>query len=138
MNWTVDRYVDRDSLLYDAGVGAAVTLLLTLSPLPFTPLAGGAVASYRRRCGWLAGAGAGLLSGIVVSIPLLVLFVPIFAIVTWLGFGIQPESPAFELYVGLVFAIFFAYTVGLSLLGGIGGVYAHRYTDWNLDPGRFF
>ncbi|MFC7195642.1 hypothetical protein ACFQL4_15095 [Halosimplex aquaticum] len=45
--------------------------------------------------------------------------------------------PAYGLFLGLVAALFLAYTVGLSAVGGAVGVWARRHTDWNLDPGRW-
>ena len=122
-------------LVRDAGWGAAVTVVLSV--LPFSPVVGGAVASYRRKSGYAAGLGVGLLSGIVAALPLLVLFVPTLLFVGWLGYGIPPSSPAYDLFLAIVFGLFGLYTVGLSGLGGLGGVWARIHTDWDLDPARW-
>lgn len=123
------------SLLRDAGWGAAVTVVLSV--LPFSPVVGGAVATHRGDGGYVAGVGVGSLSGFIAAIPLLALFVPALVIAGLLGFGISPSDPVYDLFLVIVFGLFGVYTVGLSALGGIGGVWARDNTDWNLDPARF-
>jgi len=127
--------MDRDGWPYHAAVGAAVTVVAAV--IPFSPLVGGAVASYRAESGWIGGLGVGTVAGAFAGLPLLVLFVPALAIAVWLGFGIQPGAPGFELFLAIAFGLFVAYTVGLSAVGGVGGVWVRRSTRWNLDPGRF-
>lgn len=122
-------------LLRDAGWGAAVTVVLSI--VPFSPVVGGVVASHQRDSGYGAGVGVGILSGILAAIPLLALFVPAIAIVSVLGYGIAPSSPAYGLFLALVFGLFGLYTVGLSALGGAGGVWARRHREWDLDPSRW-
>jgi hypothetical protein len=70
-------------------------------------------------------------------VPLLALFVPALYIAGLLGFGISPSSPAYDVFLGLVFGFFLVYTVGISALGGLCGVWARSNTDWDLDPGRW-
>jgi len=123
------------SLVRDAGWGAAVTVVLSV--LPFSPLVGGAVATNRRADGYVTGFGVGALSGIVAAVPLLALFVPALAVVGLLGYGIPPSSPGYDVFIAIVFGLFGLYTVGLSALGGIGGVWARRHRTWNLDPARW-
>ncbi|ACV48707.1 MULTISPECIES: DUF5518 domain-containing protein [Halomicrobium] len=122
-------------LLRDAGWGAAVTVVLSV--LPFSPVVGGAVASHRRGCRYATGVAVGLLSGVVAAIPLLALFVPTLLVVGWLGYGVPPSSPAYDLFLAIVFGLFGIYTVGLSGVGGLGGVWARLHTDWDLDPARW-
>ena len=70
-------------------------------------------------------------------VPLLALFLPALTIAGWLGFGIPPSSPAYGLFLALVGTFFLLYTVGLSAVGGLGGIWARQNTDWNLDPERW-
>lgn len=123
------------SLVRDAGWGAAVTVVLSV--IPFSPIVGGAVATSRRESGYVAGLGVGAVSGVLAGIPLLALFVPALIIAGLLGFGIAPSSSAYSVFLAIVFGLFGLYTVGLSALGGIGGVWARDNTDWDLDPARW-
>ncbi|WP_459195063.1 DUF5518 domain-containing protein [Halosimplex sp. J119] len=126
---------NRDGPLWDAGYGAIVTL--ALSVIPFSPLAGGAVAAYRSEGGYLDGVGLGLLAGVFAALPLALLLVPAIRAVAWLGVGVAPSSSAYPVFLALVAAMFLAYTVGLSTVGGAVGVWARRHTDWDLDPARW-
>lgn len=119
----------------DAGWGALVTLALSI--FPFSSVVGGAVAAHRHGGGYANGLWLGTLAGVGAMVPLLALFLPSLYIVGWLGFGIPPSSPGYGLFLGLVFAFFLAYTVGLSAVGGLGGVWARHNTEWNLDPVRW-
>lgn len=119
----------------DAGWGALVTLVLSV--LPFSSVVGGAVAANRHGGGYARGLWLGTLAGVAAMVPLLALFLPSLYIVGLLGYGIPPSSPGYELFLGLVFAFFLTYTVGLSALGGLGGTWAGRHTDWDLDPMRW-
>jgi hypothetical protein len=119
----------------DAGWGALVTLALSI--LPFSSVVGGAVAAHRHGGGYARGLWLGTLAGLAAMMPLLALFVPSLYIAGLLGFGIPPSSPGYGIFLALVFAFFLAYTVGLSALGGLGGVWAGRNTDWDLDPTRW-
>ncbi|WP_415382653.1 DUF5518 domain-containing protein [Halosimplex sp. TS25] len=126
---------DRSGPLWDVGYGALVTL--ALSVIPFSPVAGGAAAAFRGETGYLAGVGLGLLAGVVAVLPLALVLLPALRVVAWLGVGISPASTAYGLFLGLVAALFLAYTVGLSAVGGAVGVWVRRHTDWNLDPVRW-
>lgn len=125
----------RRGALWDAGYGALVTLVLSI--VPGSPLAGGAVAAARSGGGYLAGLGRGTLAGVFAAVPLALVLVPALRVVTWLGVGIGPASPAYDLYLALVAVFFLAYTVGLSAAGGLAGVWLARHTDWPLDPARW-
>lgn len=119
----------------DAGLGALVTL--ALSVIPFSSIVGGAAAAYRHGGGYRNGLWLGTLAGVAAMVPLLVLFIPSLAIAGSLGFGIPPSSPGYGLFLALVFLFFLGYTVGLSAVGGLGGTWVRRHTDWNLDPVRW-
>lgn len=122
--------------LIDAGWGGLVTLVLSV--LPCSPLIGGAVAADRHGGGYAAGVWLGILAGIVAMVPLLVLFLPtLYIFVTVLGYGIAPSSPGFGIFLALSLGFFLAYTVGLSAVGGLVGVWIGDHTGWNLDPGRW-
>lgn len=121
--------------LVDAGWGALVTVALSF--VPFSSLVGGAVAANRHGGGYISGVWIGLLAGVGAMVPLLALFVPALYIAGSVGFGIAPSTPAYDLFLALVFTFFLAYTVGLSALGGLGGTWARRHTEWSLDPGRW-
>lgn len=127
--------MDRDGPVYHAAVGAGVTVVASV--ILFSSILGGAVASYRAESGWLGGLGVGTLAGLFAAVPLLVLFVPALVIAILLGFGIGPNEPGFGVFLAIAFALFFLYTVGLSALGGVVGVGIRRYTEWDIDPGRF-
>ena len=121
--------------LVDAAWGALVTLLLSV--IPFSSLVGGAVAANRHGGGYASGLWLGVLAGVGAMVPLLALFLPAIYIVGLLGLGIPPSSPGYGLFLALVFTFFLLYTVGLSGVGGLGGVWAGRHTEWNLDPQRW-
>ena len=117
---------DREGPLWDAGYGALLTL--ALSVIPFSPVAGGVASGFRSDGGYLRG---------LAALPLAVLLVPALRVVSWLGVGISPSSPAYDVFLALVVGLFLAYTVGLSVVGGAVGVWARRHTAWNLDPARW-
>ncbi|WP_436923833.1 DUF5518 domain-containing protein [Halosimplex amylolyticum] len=127
---TVDS--GRRGPLVDAGYGALLTL--TLSVVPFSPVAGGAAAAFRGETGYPGGVGLGLLAGVFAALPLALVLVPALRIVAGLGVGIPPSSPAYGLFLGIVAALFLVYTVGLSAAGGLVGVWVRRHTDRSLDP----
>ena len=125
----------RDGLLADVGAGAAVTFVLSF--LPCSSVLGGAVTAFRRESGYLGGFGLGVAAGAAAAVPLLALFVPALFVAGWLGFGVAPSSPAYGVFVALVFAFFCLYTVGLGGVGGLVGVWARDNTTWDLDPARW-
>jgi len=124
--------MDRDSALVSVGLGAAVTVALSF--VPFSSLLGGAVAASHREGGYGRGVGVGTAAGVAAAVPLGILFVSAFAIVEYLGFGVPSSSPAYDLYLVIVALLFVLYTVGLSALGGLVGVWTRANTTWDLDP----
>jgi len=129
----LDRLPDRSGVTFSAVYGAVVTVLLSF--LPFSSVLGGAVAATRYdRTGYPRGAGVGLLSGLFAALPLAALFVPALAIAGALGFGVDPASPAYDVFLTIVVVFFLAYTVGLGALGGLVGVWVGTNTEWSVDP----
>lgn len=130
------RFASRDGVLFDGIVGAVVTVVLSF--IPFSPVLGGAVAATRRDSGGYGdGAGVGLLAGVLAAIPLAALLAPALLIANLLGFGVSMSAPAYVLFLAIVATLFLTYTVGLSVLGGLIGVWARDNRDWELDPGRW-
>lgn len=121
--------------LVDVGIGALVTFALSF--LPFSSVLGGAVTASRGNGGYRSGLGLGLAAGVVAMVPLFALFAPALAIAGMLGFGIPPSSPAYEVFLAIVLALFALYTAGLSALGGLASVWIRDNTDWELDPARW-
>ncbi|MFB6224194.1 MAG: hypothetical protein ABEH86_11055 [Haloarcula sp.] len=70
-------------------------------------------------------------------VPLLALFIPALYIAGLLGFGIPPGAPGYDLFLALVAVFFLWYTVELSALGGLGGIWIEGHTDWSLAAGRW-
>ncbi|GAA5432232.1 DUF5518 domain-containing protein [Haloarcula japonica] len=115
----------------NAGIGALVTIALSF--VPFSSVAGGAVAAANNGGRYRTGLWLGTLAGICAMVPLFALFIPALYIASLLGFGIPPGAPGYDLFLALVFAFFLLYTVGLSALGGLGGVWVSVHTDWDMD-----
>ncbi|MCU4799649.1 DUF5518 domain-containing protein [Halobacteria archaeon HArc-gm2] len=124
--------MDRDSALVAVGVGAAITVAFSF--VPFSSVLGGIAAASRRNDGYLWGLGIGTAAGVAAALPLGILFAAAFAVVAFLGFGVPPSSPAYDLYLTIVALLFLLYTVGLSALGGVVGVWIRANTTWDLDP----
>lgn len=124
--------MNRNGVLFDVGVGALVTVALSF--IPFSSVLGGVTAASRRDGGYLEGLGIGTAAGVAAMVPLAALFVPAVAITGFLGFGISPASPAYDLFLALIALFYVLYTVGLSALGGLVGVWIRSNTTWDLDP----
>lgn len=108
----------REDTLLNALLGALVTVVL--APTGFSPILGGALAGYLQRNGPGDGARVGAVSGLVASLPVLLVFI-LFA-------GALPFFPLRIAAVSFVFVLLFAvfvvgYTVALSAVGGYLGGY---------------
>jgi hypothetical protein len=120
-----------DTLL-NALVGAAVTVVLSF--VGVSPLLGGAVAGYLQRGDRMDGARVGAISGVLASIPfLLLLFLALGFLGVVTGLPLGPEAFGASL-IGLVvvgFGLFvaLAWSVGLSAVGGYLGVYVAEETE---------
>ncbi|MDG5758005.1 DUF5518 domain-containing protein [Natronococcus sp. A-GB1] len=105
------------STALNAVLGGVVGIVLSFVPL--SPVLGGAVAGYLEGGDTDDGLRVGALAGLVVLLPLSVIG---FFLLFLLGFG---ANSAVLGLLGLVALLFVTiYTVGLSALGGVIGVYA--------------
>lgn len=114
----------RRSTAMNALIGAAVSVLLVF--LPFSTVLGGAVAGYLQRGDLAGGAKVGGLSGLIASIPALLLGFLLLSF--FVAVPVGPNAPRTFAVGGLVlllvaFAAIAAYTVGLGAVGGAIGVY---------------
>lgn len=117
---TTPSDADSSNTLMNAAIGAVVTFVTTFF-VPLAPILGGAVAGYLDGGDTNDGLKIGAISGGIALIPLLVVipFVLFF-------FLFDPVAGLVVLLFGLfVLAFLLAYTVGLSALGGVLGVYLH-------------
>lgn len=106
------------SLVSNSLLGAVVTVVLSF--IPVSAVIGGGVAGYFQRSGPLAGLQAGLLAGVIVALPLLIIL-GTFA----LGlFSAGLVVVGTVVLVGLFLALL--YSVGLSAIGGYVGGYLVR------------
>jgi len=114
-----------DSTLH-ALIGAVVTVVFSF--VPFSPVLGGGVAAYLNDADTSDGVRIGALSGLIASIPLILLGFLAFAIFGIFTVG-GPGMNGMALGIGglfvlvLVGVVAVAYTVGLSALGGYLGAY---------------
>jgi len=112
----------------NAVIGALVTIVTSFTGI--SPIIGGAVAGYLNR---RDGAKVGALSGVIASIPLLVVLFLLGGVFAFLPFagGMGPRGGMAVglagIFLGLfVFAIALLYSAGLGALGGYLGVYLYR------------
>jgi hypothetical protein len=119
---------ERDTLV-NAVIGAVVTLVLSFTG--FSPILGGMTAGYLERGDRADGLRVGALSGAIATLPFLLLMF-LFG-----GFVVTGSMMAdgvgfaggfvFLLLVGFLVAL--VWSVGLSALGGLLGVYVATETD---------
>lgn len=112
----------------NALLGAVVTIVLSF--VPFSPVLGGGVAGFLQGPDRRAGVWVGAVSGVVASIPILLvllaaaLFVPVGVAVTDVGLGIPVLVILLLLTLLLLLLV---YGAGLSALGGyVGAAVAER------------
>lgn len=110
--------------LMNALIGAAVSIVLAF--LPFSTVLGGGVAGYLQGGEYADGAKVGAISGVFAAIPFafLLVFAGVFLLAVPVRFALA--LAAFAVTLLLVLSL---YTVGLSALGGVLGVYVKRETD---------
>ncbi|QKY20230.1 DUF5518 domain-containing protein [Halolamina sp. CBA1230] len=109
--------METDNSYVNALIGAAVTVVLSF--LGLSPLLGGAAAGYlERRDGGRVGALAGLFAALPMAGVVVLLGGFLFAL---LGFGDAFAGGIAFLLLGVLFVV--VYTVALSTVGGIVGVY---------------
>jgi len=109
-------------------IGAVVSVVFSF--VPFSPVLGGGVAAYLNDADASDGVRIGALSGLMATVPLLLLGLlafAIFGIFTVGGPGMNGGGMALGLgglfVLVLVGVVAVAYTVGLSALGGYLGSY---------------
>jgi Fe2+ transport system protein B len=109
--------MDKDTLIH-AAIGAAATVVFSFTV--FSPILGGAVAGYlEEHHGGRVGALSGLIASVFV-LPFALLFLFL------LAGGVFGIAALVLLVIPLVVVL---YTVGLSALGGVVGVYIATETD---------
>jgi hypothetical protein len=107
----------------NALIGAAVTVIFSF--LGVSPLLGGAAAGYLERQG---GGRVGAIAGVFATVPLLVFLLFAGILFGFLGFGDAFGGGLVLLLFGVLFVG--AYTVALSTVGGVLGVYlAEEFRD---------
>jgi uncharacterized membrane protein len=107
--------------LLNALLGGIVGVVLSF--IPFSTVLGGGVAGYLEGGSSTAGAKVGALAGLIAFIP----FVFILGIVLLFVPVIATPGPRIQLalWVSILLILLFAalYTIGLSIIGGVAGVY---------------
>lgn len=111
-----------DNRYVNALIGAAVTVVFSFTG--FSPLLGGAAAGYLER---RDGGRVGALAGAFATLPMLVFAVFAGFLLGFVGFG-DAFSGLALLLLGVLFVA--VYTVALSTVGGVVGVYlAEEFRD---------
>lgn len=124
----------RGRTLQNAVVGAALTIVAFFIPFlsGIAPLFGGGVSGYLQKEGLYGGAKAGIATGFVLT--LLVLLIGIFAAIllttTPVGLPSTIEFNILYLYLGM-----FAFSVVLIIVGGIGGAIGGAIAHSQSTPG---
>ena len=114
-----------DNSYVNALVGAAVTVLLSF--VPFAPVLGGGAAGFLER---RDGGRVGFLSGVFATLPMLGVAALAGLLLGFLGFG---DAFGAVMLVVLVALFVGVYTVALSTVGGVVGVYlGEEYRDGRL------
>lgn len=106
--------------LLNALIGGIVGVVLSF--IPFSTVLGGGVAGYLEGGNSMSGATVGALAGLIAFVP----FVFVLGVVLIFVPVILPVARVdFALWVGLLLLVLFValYTIGLSIIGGVAGVY---------------
>lgn len=117
---TVDTPTDDSSrTVLNAVIGAVAGIILSFIPL--STLLGGVIAGYLEGGEMENGVKVGAIAGLIMLIPLV--FIGLFALTFFLGVG--TGGPPFAVGLMAFFILVFGalYTVGLSVVGGVLGIY---------------
>lgn len=127
---SVDRSEKPDSLetgprapntAINALIGAAITVI-TAFFIPLSPVLGGATAGYLEGANADNGLKIGAISGLIALLPLLVI-VPVLLVVLIFD---PIAAVSFVVIIAIIAAFLATYTIGLSALGGVLGVYLYK------------
>jgi len=121
--------MDTENTLFNAVIGAVASVLLSFTGIG--PTLGGTVAGYLNNDGTAEtgdGLRVGALSGLIASIPIVALLLLVLVFLPFLGFFGFPLEAGFAAGGIVIFAAIavlggVTYTVVLSALGGLLGVY---------------
>lgn len=110
-----------DNTFMNAVVGALAALVLVV--LPFSTIVGGAVAGFLQRGTRRDGATAGVVTGLLLVVPLFLLVLVAAPLVVFAPAGVPttPGSPLGFAVIGFLATV--AYAVGGGALGGTAGAY---------------
>ncbi|MFB6202113.1 MAG: DUF5518 domain-containing protein [Halorhabdus sp.] len=109
-------------------IGAVVATVLAF--VPFSPVLGGAVAGYLQGGDQSDALRVGALSGLLASIPLVLILLLLGSLLPFLpAFGIAGSVTAIVgVFALFAFAFMLVYAIGLGALGGVLGRYLARET----------
>lgn len=120
---TTGSDVGTPNTLVNGIVGGVVGVILFF--IPFSTVLGGAVAGYLEGGEPVDGVKVGAIAGIVALLPLL-LVMALIGLLAPVAVGAGPRFPlALGVMLLFVVALVAVYVVGLSVVGGILGVYLH-------------
>lgn len=105
------------STLLNAAIGGAASVLLFFF-VPFSTVLGGAIAGYLEGGDLASGAWVGAVAGFLTMIPVLLCSSVVLAI----GFFV-PEGLPIALVVFVLASFLAVYVIGMSVAGGVIGVY---------------
>lgn len=114
--------MNTDNTYLNALIGAIATVLLSFTGI--SPVLGGALAGYLEGGETGDGLRIGALSGLIASLPLAVVVVLALVVFSLGGdFGVAIGG---GLLVLAIVAVAIGYTVALSALGGVAGIYLNK------------
>lgn len=113
---------DGSNTLLNAVIGAVAGIILSF--IPFSTVLGGVVAGYLEGGDTGTGIRVGAMAGVIMLIPFVL--IGIVVVMFFLGFGTGGPSGAFGLFAVVILLLGALYTVGLSAIGGVLGVYLEQ------------
>lgn len=113
---------DGSNTLLHAVIGAVAGIVLSFIPL--STVLGGAVAGYLEGGDTDAGIRVGAIAGVIMLVPFVL--IGIVFLMFFIGFGTGGPSGAFGLFAVVILLLSAVYTVGLSVIGGVIGVYLEQ------------